>query len=317
MKKDEKQKVIVICGPTAAGKTNWSIELAKKIDGEIISADSRQIFKKMDIGTAKPEGEWQWKANWKGLRRSFFVEEIPHHLLDFLDPGKRFTVAEFRDMATKYIKLAHKNGRIPIVVGGTGLYINALVDNLQIPRVPANPKLRSSLEDKTNKDLYDLLKNLDPKCAENIDAKNKRRLIRALEVCILTGEPFSAQKRKGESMFNFLQIGVKTERETLHERISLRVDKMLEKGIVEEIKQLLKQKYSWQLPSMSGIGYRQFKNYFEGTETLEEASEKLKRDTRRYARRQMTWFKRDKSIHWCENYKEVEKLAIDFLDSSK
>lgn len=306
-------KVIAIVGPTAAGKTSWALQLAKKINGAIISADSRQVYKKMDIGTAKTRGEWQWRANWRGLRRSYFVEDIPHHLVDFLDPGKRFTVAEFRDRAIKYVKLSYKNNRIPIVAGGTGLYISSLIDNFRIPRIPPNKKLRDSLEEKTNEELMGLLGNLDPVTAGTIDQKNTRRIVRALEVCILTGEPFSAQREKGEPMFNVLQIGVEVPRDVLHERIHTRVDKMIERGLVQEIEGLLKQRYSWDLPSMSGIGYKQFKKYFEDNATLEEAAQSLKRDTRRYARRQLTWFRKDNRIQWFTGYEDAEKAALDFL----
>jgi tRNA dimethylallyltransferase len=306
-------KLIVILGPTACGKTSWSIKMAKKYNGEIISADSRQIYKKMDIGTAKEPGEWRWN----GLRKTYFIEDIPHHLIDFLNPGKRFTVAEFRDKALKYTKLSYKHGRVPIIAGGTGLYTQSIVDNLQIPRVPPNKKLRKSLEEKSLEDLMLWLERLDPKAAKKIDAKNKRRVIRALEVCILTGEPFSEMQKKGEPLFDVLQIGIDVEKQVLYDRIDWRVDEMMKLGLLKEIESLLKQKYSWDLPSMSGIGYKQFKGYFEKEYSLDRAIELLKRDTRRYARRQLTWFKRDKTIKWCEDYKEAEKLVDKFLKEDK
>lgn len=303
------QKLVVLCGPTVSGKTNWSLRLAKKHKGEIILADSRQIYKKMDIGTAKKIGEWRRN----GLRRTYFIDGTPHHLIDFLDPGKFFTVAEFRDKAVKYIKLAHRQGRLPIVAGGTGLYIYSLADNLQIPRVPPNKKLRQSLDEKSCEDLMNWLRNLDAKTADSVDPKNKRRIIRALEVCILTGVPFSDQREKGPAIFDILQIGIDVPREILYERIDKRVDEMMKLGLLQEIKALLKQKYSWDLPSMSGIGYRQFRDYFEKKIELNEAIERLKRDTRRYAKRQLSWFKRDNRIKWCEDYTEAEKLVDDFL----
>lgn len=307
------QKVIALVGPTASGKTDWSLRLAQKYNGEIISADSRQVYKKMDIGTAKIKGEWRWQAGWNGLRRTYYSEDIPHHLIDFLDPGKQFTAAEFRDRAIKYIKLALKNEHIPIIVGGTGLYISALVDNLHIPRVLPNKKLRKGLEEKSNKELLELLRNFDPIGAEKIDQHNKRRLIRALEVCILSGRPFSEQQKRGEPMFQFLQIAPELPREILQERIEKRIEDMIEQGLIKEVEALIKQKYSWDLPSMSGVGYRQFENYFKGTKAIEQTIEELKRDTRRFARRQITWFKRDKSIHWCATYEEAEKLVSEFL----
>ncbi len=302
-------KLIVILGPTAGGKTTWGLKLAKKFDGEIISADSRQIFKKMNIGTAKAKGEWKRD----GLRKTYYVEGVPHHLIDFLDPGKNFAVPEFRDKAVKWSKTAHKNGRIPIVAGGTGLYIHSLVDNLKIPSVAPNRKLRKSLKDKSNQELMKLLKALDPKSANNVDSNNTRRIIRALEVCILSGTPFSEQQIKGEPIFDVLQIGIDTPREVLYKRINSRVDEMMKLGLLKEVEGLVKQKYGWGLSSMSGIGYGQFKGYFDGEYDLDRAIELLKRDTRRYSKRQLTWFKRDDRIKWCKDYKKAEKLVKDFL----
>lgn len=302
-------KLIVILGPTASGKTSWSLRLAKKYNGEIISADSRQIYKKMDIGTAKPVGEWRRD----GLRKTFYVEDIPHHLVDFLDPGKRFTVAEFRDNALKFAKLAYKAGRVPFLVGGTGLYVSSVVDNFSIPRVKENKKLRKSLESKSNEELVKLLGHMDKDAAMAIDTKNTRRIIRALEVCILTGEPFSKQRLKGEPLFDVLQIAPQVERSVLHQRISDRIDEMVKDGLLDEVKGLLRQKYHWKLSSMQGIGYRQFRSYLESDIDLTEAIEHLKRDTRRFARRQLTWFRRDKRIRWCERYDVADRLVEEFL----
>ena len=304
-------KLIVVLGPTASGKTTWGLKLAKKFNGEITSADSRQIYKKMDIGTAKAEGEWRRN----GLRKTYYIEDIPHHLLDFLDPGKSFAVSDFRDKAVKYAKMAHAAGRVPLIVGGTGLYIHSVVDNFEIPRVPPNKKLRKSLEEKSNEDLLKLLKTLDPQTADSVDVKNKRRIIRALEVCILSGALFSDQQIKGDSIFDVLQIGIEVPREILYNRINQRVDEMMKLGLLKEVESLAKQKYGWNLPSMSGIGYRQFKEYFADKCGLDEAIEILKRDTRHYAKRQFTWFNRDKRIKWCKEYSEAEKLVSDFLNN--
>ncbi|MBI5222024.1 MAG: tRNA (adenosine(37)-N6)-dimethylallyltransferase MiaA [Candidatus Magasanikbacteria bacterium] len=302
-------KVIIIVGPTAGGKTGWSLRLAKKFNGEIISADSRQIYKKMDIGTAKEPGEWRRE----GLHKSFYIQEVPHHLIDFLDPGKSSTVAEFKEKARKCIEGILDRGHQPFVVGGTGLYVHALVDNLQIPVVPPNRKLRHSLEDKDNYELMKWLENLDPKTAASVDFNNKRRLIRALEVCILSGIPFSEQQKKGEPLYEFLQIGIEVPREELYARIDKRVDDMMKLGLLKEVEGLLKQRYDWKLPSLSGIGYSQFRGYFEKQYNLDQAIEFLKRDSRRYAKRQMTWFKRDPRIKWCKDYEEAEKMVGEFL----
>ncbi|MFA6427153.1 MAG: tRNA (adenosine(37)-N6)-dimethylallyltransferase MiaA [Candidatus Magasanikbacteria bacterium] len=302
-------KLVVLLGATTCGKTDWGLRLAKKHNGEIISADSRQIYQKMTIGTAKVPGEWRRS----GLRKVYYVEDIPHYLVDFLDPGKSFTVAEFRDEAVKHVKASHKAQRIPFVVGGTGLYIHSLVDNLEIPRVPPNKKLRDSFEEKSLEELLAWLKNLDPKTAETVDPNNKRRIVRALEVCILSGEPFSGQQKKGEPLFDILQIGIDVPRDVLYERIERRVDIMIKEGLVEEVRNLLRQKYTWHLPSMSGIGYRQFKEHLENNGELDEAIENLKRDTRHYAKRQLTWFRRDQRIKWCATYDEAQKLVEEFL----
>ena len=302
-------KLVVLLGPTASGKTDWSLRLAKKFNGEIISADSRQIYEQMDIGTAKVKGEWRWN----GLRKTYYVDDVPHHLVDFLNPGKIFTVAEFRDKALKYTKLAYKEGRVPMIVGGTGLYISAVVDNFTIPRVAPNKKLRKSLSEKNSRELMALLEKLDPAAAGIVDKNNKRRIVRALEVCILTGERFSEQRKKGDCLFDILEIGIDVPREVLYQRINDRVDAMLHAGLLKEVEGLLKQKYGWELPSMNGIGYRQLRDYFEDSMTLAEATGLLKRDTRRYARRQLTWFRRDPRIKWCRKYEEAEQLAVEFL----
>lgn len=302
-------KIIVICGSTASGKTALSLSLAKKYNGEIISADSRQIYKKMNIGTAKEKGEWRRQ----GLRKIYFVDDIPHYLIDFLNPNKNFTVAEFRDKAIKYIKIILKNNKVPFIVGGTGLYIDSVVNNFNIPQVAPNKKLRVSLEAKTMNELEAMLKKLDPVTYEWIDRKNKRRLVRALEVFMLTGKSFSAQRQRGKKLFEILQIAVALPREILYDNISKRVDEQIKLGLLKEVEALKKQKYSWVLYSMSGIGYRQFKNYFAGKISLESAIEQLKRDTRNYAKRQLTWFKRNKNIHWVESLREADQLIADFL----
>lgn len=301
--------LIALVGPTASGKTEWSLQLAKKFNGEIISADSRQIYKKMSIGTAKVAGEWKRI----GLRRTYVVDGVSHHLVDFLNPGKTFSVAEFRDQAIKYAKMIGQERRVPLLVGGTGLYISSVIDNLRIPRVPANKKLRKSLEEKSLSELMQLLQQLDPEMVLTIDKGNKRRIIRALEVCIFTGEPFSHQRQKGEPLFRTLQIGIDIPREVLYDRIEKRVDLMMEQGLLHEVELLIKQRYGWELPSMNGIGYRQFRPYFEGTMPLEKVVAKFKQENKQFARRQLTWFRRDTRIHWCREYDEVEKLVTEFL----
>jgi len=304
-------KVVVLVGPTTSGKTEWGLKLAQKFNGEIICADSRQIYRYMTVGTAKPRGEWRFS----GLRRVYYIDNIPHYLIDFLNPGKTFTAAEFRDRAMKHIKAITRAGKLPIIVGGTGLYIEALTNNYSIPRVPPNKKLRAGFEEKTTAELISWLGQFDPDAAASIDPHNKRRIIRALEVCILSGKQFSKQKKKGDPLFNVLKLGISVSREELYARIDTRVDMMITDGLEKEVRYLVKQKYGWNLPSMSGIGYRQFKSYIDHKITLEEAIANLKQDTREYAKRQLTWFKRDHEIQWCTNLGEAEKKISDFLSA--
>lgn len=302
-------KIVALIGPTTSGKTEWGLKLAKEFGGEIICADSRQIYRHMTVGTAKPRGEWKFV----GLRRVYHIDGIPHHLIDFLNPGKIFTAAEFRDRAIKHIKEIVRSGKLPIIVGGTGLYVEALLTNYTIPRVPPNRKLRASFEEKTNEELVAWLGKLDPDAAASIDPHNKRRIIRALEVCILSGGQFSKQKKKGEPIFNALKLGISVPREALYERIEKRIEEMIKDGLVDEVSYLVKQKYGWNLPSMSGIGYRQFKPYFERNMTLDAVIFQLKKDTKKYAKRQITWFKRDREIHWCTRYDEASKKVTVFM----
>jgi tRNA dimethylallyltransferase len=292
-------KLIIILGPTASGKSDLAIKLAKKFDGEIVSADSRQIYQEMNIGTAKVT-----KKEMAG---------IPHYLIDIIEPNQEFTLAQFKKKAVKIIKDIQKRDKLPFLVGGTGLYIQTIVDNLQIPEVKPDKKLRAKLEKQTNQELYKQLKKLDPQALKIIDANNERRMIRALEVCLTTKKPFSQQREKGQPLFDILQIGLKPDKETLDEKISQRTDEMIKAGLIEEVKKLAK-KYTPDLPSMSGIGYQEIIQYLNGKITLEQAKKLIKTHTRQYARRQMTWFRRDQRIYWIENYFQAKNLIKDFLN---
>lgn len=300
-------KLIVILGPTASGKSDLAIKLAKKFKGEIISADSRQIYKGMDIGTAKPRKQ---KAE---NRKQFIVYGVRHYMIDVVQPDETLTLAEYKDKAIKLINDIIKRGKVPFLVGGTGLYISAIVDNWLIPRVGPSKKLRQNLESKSNKWLFARLKKLDPETAANIDLQNKRRLVRALEVCLTSNLPFSKQRKKGKSLYNILEIGLDLEREKLYKVIGDRVDLIIRAGLVKEVKSLIRRGYGWNLPAMSGIGYRQVGQYLRGEIGLERGIELIKRDTRRYAKRQLTWFRRDKRIKWIRGPKEAEKLVTKFL----
>lgn len=307
----EKPKIIVILGPTASGKTDLAIKLAKEFNGEIISADSRQVYKKMTVGTAKPEGKWEII----GGKRRFVVNGIPHYLMDIMDPGKIFTVAEFKRQATELIYDIISRGKLPFIVGGTGLQIWSVVDNLNIPSGEPNKKLRESFESKTAEQLFAWLKKIDPDSADRIDKNNKRRLVRALEVCIGSGMSFASQRTVGEPFCEALQIGIKWPLPELRDRIAWRVEKQWESGFVQETKNLLKKKYSFDLPSMTGIGYKEIESFLRGEMTEPETKQRIKRATSKYARRQMTWFRRDQRIKWIEkdSLEQAKKLVREFI----
>lgn len=299
-----KNLLIVILGQTASGKSDWAIKLAKKFNGEVISADSRQIYRGMDIGTAKPLNQ----------------EGIPHHLIDIVNPGEKFTVAQYKKIAIEKIEDIKLREKIPFLVGGTGLYIQAVVDNLEIPKVAPSEALRRKLEEKSTEELFEDLKRLDPKTAETIDAKNKRRLIRALEVKILSGVSFVSAKQIAEPLFNTLQIGIKIPQEKLYKKIDKRVEEQIGRGLESEVRNIyedlakkMPEEKIWQLPSMTGLFYQEFKEYLESKIDLAEVIRLIKLHHRQYARRQMSWFKRDKRIHWLEKLEEAEKLIEDFL----
>lgn len=316
--KKQLPKIIIILGSTASGKTDLGLMLAKKFNGEIVSADSRQVYKKMNIGTAKPAGKWE--------RGSYVVDGIPHHLMDIIDPGKDFSLADYKAAATKSIKDILSRNKLPIVVGGTGLYIQTLVENLDIPKVAPSGSLRRKLEKISHAELVEMIKRLDPESAQKLDLKNPRRVLRALEVFMVSGESFFKQRTKSKPLYQVLQIGIDVPREELYSRINTRVDRQIEEGLVEETKKLAGKParnalrsnsggYGWPLSSMSGIGYKQMGFCLRGEMTLDKAIEILKRDTRHYAKRQMTWFKRDKTIVWIKNTNLAlaEKLVKEFL----
>ncbi len=312
VKKLKLPKLIAVLGPTASGKTAMGIELAKKFQGEIISADSRQIYKYMDIGTAKEPGEMKKDENG---RPYLLAGGIRHYGIDLVDPGQTYTVAEFKQYALDVIKEILKRRHLPMLVGGTGFYIRAIVENLDIPKVAPNKKLRKSFEEKSLEELVKLLKDVDPRSAKKVDLKNKRRVLRALEVAILTGQSFTQQQKKGPKLFDALEIGLEIDRAKLYERIDKRVEQQFKDGLVEEAKKLVsRRKYKWNLPSMSGIGYKEAGQYLRGEIGLERAKELIKFRTHDYARRQLTWFRKDKKIKWIKTSKEAGKLVRKFLN---
>lgn len=298
MKKSNLPKLIVILGPTASGKTDLAIKLAKKFNGEIVSADSRQIYRQMDIGTAKPS------------RKE--IKKIHHHLINVIKPNQEFNAAIYKKTAVKIIENIRKRGGMPFLVGGTGLYIKAIVDNIYFPKVPPNKKLREKLEKKTEKELFVIYKKLDSKGAKFIERKNKRRLVRAIEVCKATGKPFWEQRKKGEPLFDILEIGIKLPKNKLKSRVKGRIENMFRLGLEKEIRNLVK-KYYW-IPPLQTIGYQEWKEYFDKKINKEELKEKIKLHTLQFIKRQMTWFKRDKRIRWIKNQKQAEKLINKFLN---
>lgn len=298
----KKPKLIVILGPTASGKSGLAIKLAKKFNGEIISADSRQIYQEMNIGTAKPTKKE--------------LKTIPHHLIDIKNPNQNYTLAQYKNDAIKAIDKVIKRGKIPFLVGGTGLYIDAVVNNLEIPRVKPNQKLRKQLEKEIEtkglKFLFDKLVALDPESAYIVDPNNPRRVIRALEITLLTNKPFSQQRKKGEPLFDALKIGISILPEKLKKRIYKRVDLMIKKGLAKEAKNLLI-KYTSKPIAFDAIGYREIIDYFKGKINFEEATNLIKTNTWRFAKRQLTWFRKDKNIRWISSKKQAGKLIKNFL----
>lgn len=292
------KKIIVIVGPTASGKTGLSIKLAKKFNGEIISADSRQVYKQMDIGTAKITKKE--------------MEGVPHYLLDVASPKKKFTAAQYRKLGMKALNTIFKKEKLPIVCGGTGFYIQALIDGIVLPEVKPDWKLREKLGSKTTEELYKILKKLDPKRAKTIDEDNPRRLVRAIEIVTLTKKPVGEIKTD-PLPYSTLIIGVQREPEKLKKLIEKRFKIWLEQGFVKEIKKLRKSGISWKRIEEFGMHYRAFALYLQNKITEEEAEERSLKELWQYTKRQATWFKRDQRIIWMKNYREAEKLAKQFL----
>jgi len=293
----QKRKIIVVLGPTAGGKSGVALALAKKLNGFLISADSRQIFRRMDIGTNKDKGEWRDGA--------FYVAGgTKEYLVDTVEPDEQFSVG---DWAAAVKKILQKEKGQAIVVGGTGLYLSALTEGYELPG-KFDAKLRARLEKQVEK--YGLpyliakIKKVDPDIEKKIDVNNARRVIRAAEIILQTKNPLN--HGKGESPYEFLKIGMDVPREKLYEKINARVDAMIGEGLVDEVKKLLAQGYKVESSAMSGIGYRQMAQYLNGEITLERAVELIKRDTRRYAKRQMTWWRRDGKIQWVKSLAEAE-----------
>lgn len=300
----EKQKVIVICGPTASGKTKLSIELAKKLNGEIVSADSMQIYKEMNIGTAKPTKEE--------------MQGIKHYLLDFVSPDKRYSVAEYKKDAIEAIEKIIEKGRVPIVIGGTGLYINSLIYGIEYPETEIDLDYREKLEEIAKNEgiskLYEMAKKIDAEAMKTISENDKKRICRVLEIYHATGKTKTEQEiesRKKGPKYNYLVFGINMEREKLYDRINRRVDIMLADGLIEEVKEIL-EKYKEFPTAMQGLGYKEVVEYLNGDISKEDMINKIKMETRRYAKRQLTWFRRYENITWLDGLEDVQK-NIDII----
>jgi tRNA dimethylallyltransferase len=303
MKKQKKNKLLVILGPTASGKTALSIKLAKKFGGEIISADSRQVYRGLDIGSGKIT-----KKETRG---------IPHHLLDVANPKKRFSVAQFQKLAKRIIKKILAKNKLPVLVGGTGFYIQSIVDNIILPEVKPNWALRKKLENKTTEELFAMLKKLDPVRAKNIDKHNPRRLLRAIEIIITTKQPILKIER-GPTSLEILQIGIKKDRKELAYLIKNRLLRRLKNNaMIKEVKKLHGQGLSWKRLEEFGLEYRYVAQYLQGGLNYQEMINKIQKESEHFVKRQMTWFGRDKRIKWIKNYKEAENIIKKFLLSKK
>ncbi|MBN2303236.1 MAG: tRNA (adenosine(37)-N6)-dimethylallyltransferase MiaA [Anaerolineae bacterium] len=304
--------LVVLLGPTASGKTALAIQIAQALDGEIISADSRQLYRGMNIGTAKPTPTERAAA--------------PHHLLDLAAPDESFTLAQYQRAAYTAIDAIHARGRLPLLVGGTGQYITAVIEGWGIPEVPPNPDTRADLETFVEKHgaraLHDRLRTADPDAAARIDYRNVRRVIRALEVYQETGTPISVLQRKSPPPYRMLYLGLTMPRETLYARIDARIDHMIEAGLLDEVRTLLDAGYTWECPALSGLGYGQWRDFLAGEATEDDVITAIRRETRAFARRQYTWFNgHDPGLRWFNMTQITPAVVIqvvrDWLSGAK
>jgi tRNA dimethylallyltransferase len=304
--------LVAIVGPTGVGKTRTAMFLCQEIGGEVISADSRQIFKLMDIGTDKPTPEQQ--------------SAVPHHLIDVVAPDEEFTLAQFQERAYQAIEDVVSRKKVPFLVGGTGLYVRAVLEGFVIPRVKPNLRLRQELLHEAERDgavaLHAKLRDVDPEAAEKIDPANVRRVVRALEVYEQLGEPISQVQRRSSPPYRTLKIGLTLERKELYRRIDQRVDSMMERGLLAEVEDLVSRGYGFELPAMSGLGYRQLGMYLKAEVDLPAAVQKIKSETHRFVRQQYKWFRVDeKTIHWFdvrdEPQESIKGLILGFLHDSE
>jgi len=301
-KNNPKTKIIAVLGPTSSGKSDVAVLMAKKVNGEIISADSRQVYKGMNIGTGK-------------ITKKEMCS-VPHYLLDVMSPKKIFTVSDFKKLAEKAINTITKKGKIPIICGGTGLYINSLLDDWSIPNVPPNRKLRKELENKTTDELFRILSKLDPRRANNIDAKNPVRLIRAIEIAKTIG---GTPELKKNERFETLRIGLYPKKNILEERIKIRLLKRIRAGMASEVKKIKESGVTWKRLNDFGLEYRHVSKYLRGIFSKEEMLKRLESEIIKYSKRQMTWFRKDKKVVWFDPMRDknkIIKISKNFLKDS-
>lgn len=304
------QKVIVICGPTASGKTALSIELAKRINGEVVSADSMQIYDEMSIGTAKPDEEE--------------MQGIKHYLIGNVSPTTRYSVSDYKSDAMNAIEEIIKKNKMPIVVGGTGLYVNSLIYGIDYPEVKTDLEYREELEKIAKKEglkhLYEKAMQIDPEAAKNISENDKKRIIRILEIYKETGKTktqLEIESRKNGVLYDYRVFAINMPREILYDRINRRVDIMIERGLIDEVKQLY-EKYGEELrTAVQGIGYKEVIDYLNGVYSKEEMVEKIKMETRRYAKRQLTWFRKIQDIIWIDGLNDIQNNVDIILEEIK
>ena len=300
----EKIKVVVVAGPTASGKTALGVEIAKAYNGEVVSADSMQIYKGMDIATAKPTKEE--------------MQGIPHHLIDFLERDRAFSVADYVELAGEKIRDIHSRGKLPVIVGGTGLYISSLIDNIQFPDIKSDPQVRKRIEEEINEKgceaVFERLKECDPETASELHPNNTVRVIRALEVFEITGRKLSEFKEESRlvpSPYDAVIFGLNyNDRQKLYDRINLRVDIMVENGLVEEAREVYE--VGEMKTAANAIGFKELIPYFENKAELQECIDKIKQETRRYAKRQLTWFRKNTKIHWImlDEFDNKDKILV-------
>ncbi|MDD5463707.1 MAG: tRNA (adenosine(37)-N6)-dimethylallyltransferase MiaA [Candidatus Moranbacteria bacterium] len=306
-------KIIIVMGPTASGKSGVAIKLAQEFNGEIISADSRQVYKGLNIGAGKISGTWNVE------RGTWDSENIPHHLIDVAEPMEDYNISHFKKDAEKLIEQIIERGKIPIICGGTNFWIDSITKNTIIPEVAPDELLRNMLRSKTNEELFEELKKLDPQRAKNIDAKNPVRLIRAIEICKALGTVPKLSVVSCEpsvKKYDFLQIGIKTEREELNAKIQKRLYERFEEDMIQEVENLRKNGVSWEWMERIGLEYRWISRFLQNKVELDEMKKLLYFDIIHFAKRQMTWLKRNKDITWLDKYEDIEKEVKKFLEKN-